>query len=184
MEIIKDGRGTGNLLRVEDEGRALTRATIESREHHHNRIHASAFNIILNITPSASDCPIVYIKNNESKDLVLEEIMIRCEIDNVIYLRSRNTGTLINGTNVTPANLNLRSNLSFDATIKTCEKLETIAEGTELMRYYIAASNQSQVFNFSEDIIIPQAGIFTIWSKNANGEVNINLPVYWNFDCN
>lgn len=179
MEILQDGKGRGYTARICNENMIATQSVISSVEMHHNIVYGSAYNIIFDVSPSASS-PILYIKNEDDRDMVLEGLNIRCSTDNIITIRHSNTGTLSNGTVLTPVSLNIGSRRTALGIFKSCNKLEALSVGTILFKYYIPGNYQTQNINFDEDIILPKNRVLTLWAENI-GDVDGFLPVYWDY---
>ena len=125
---IEDGTGSGFSVKVDGENRLFSRSIIESEFDHAVRKGLS-FNVnteFLTITGS-SETPIMYLKSNEDKDVVLSAWFIGT--DNASGTPSRNglmrvyfnptAGSIISsGTDVTPVNRQGGSSNTIDLDVK------------------------------------------------------------------
>ncbi len=76
-ETIKNGAGTGHLLRVDANNRAHVQAVAVPAEWNANK-NGKAYNInsgIINLG-TANDTPVLYLKNNEDEDLHINAIAV------------------------------------------------------------------------------------------------------------
>lgn len=125
---IEDGTGSGFSVKVDGENRLFSRSIIESEFDHAVRKGLS-FNVnteFLTITGS-SETPIMYLKSNEDRDVVLSAWFIGT--DNASGTPSRNglmrvyfnptAGSIISsGTDVTPVNRQGGSSNTIDLDVK------------------------------------------------------------------
>jgi hypothetical protein len=72
---IDDGTGKGNSLKVDANNRAHTQAVTEEESLHSTEL-GDAYNINTGLISITGNATLLYIKNNEDKDLVIEAIAI------------------------------------------------------------------------------------------------------------
>ena len=180
-ELIKDGRGSGYKAAVDNENRLMTRAVTTSVEHNHNILHGSAYNLLFDVTPSASNAPFLYMKNTDSYNLILSGINIRSSIDNVITLNLGDTGSLTDGVDIVPASLNANSKRTAVGVFKKLLELETIDGGTPSALYYVPGDNYSRYFNFEIDIVIPKNTVASFYSKNPNADLSGFIVMWYDY---
>jgi hypothetical protein len=115
-DIIRDGKGQGYLAAVDDSNRLRVAGTSETSEKTANRL-GNAYNIntgVITLT-DAADTPILYLKNNEEKDLLIEAIAVgfgpstggsSTEERQITIVRNPTTGTIISGATAVDINSN------------------------------------------------------------------------------
>lgn len=125
---IQDGTGTKIKAKINQENRLLTQ-TITETEFDNSTIKGESFNInteFLTITGN-TETPLLYIKNNNDRDLILSAWFIGTDADSGTATRlslmrvykNPTSGTLISsGTNITPVNRNFGSSNEFDGVAK------------------------------------------------------------------
>lgn len=125
---IQDGTGTKLKAKINEENRLLTQ-TISETEFDHATGKGDSYNInteFLTITGN-TEIPLLYIKNNNDRDLVLSAWFIGTDADSGTATRlslmrvykNPTSGTLISsGTDITPVNRNFGSSNEFEGIAK------------------------------------------------------------------
>lgn len=126
--FIQDGTGKGYLVKVDSENRIIARSVIQS-EFDNSTSTSNAFNInteFLTIT-NATETPILYIKNNEDHDLIVEAWFIGTDVavgsatrQSIMRVHSNPTGGTIisSGSNLSAINRSIGSSEELNAIIK------------------------------------------------------------------
>ena len=73
MSIIEDGKGAGKSAQVDDQNRLRVHSVTET-ESLHSSEEGQAFNINTGLISITGDATLLYIKNTEDRDLVIEAI--------------------------------------------------------------------------------------------------------------
>ena len=116
---IQDGTGSGNRARVDENFRLHTQATTASSGFVANR-EGDAYNVntgVITLTDDA-DTPILYLKNNEVRDLRIEAIAVGVGpttggsggIPKITVVRNPTIGTIITST---PTDVDINSNRNY-----------------------------------------------------------------------
>ncbi len=125
---IQDGTGTKLKAKINEENRLLTQ-TISETEFDHATGQGDSYNInteFLTITGN-TEIPLLYIRNNNDRDLVLSAWFIGTDADSGTATRlslmrvykNPTSGTLISsGTDITPVNRNFGSSNEFGGIAK------------------------------------------------------------------
>lgn len=126
--FIQDGTGKGYLVKVDSENRIIARSVVQS-EFDNSTSESNAFNInteFLTIT-NATETPILYIKNNEDHDLIVEAWFIGTDVavgsatrQSIMRVHSNPTGGTIisSGSNLSAINRSIGSSEELNAIIK------------------------------------------------------------------
>lgn len=117
-DVILDGAGKQYRMKVSSEQRAYVDSVQRGKDAQANRI-GDAYNLntgIITLT-NATETPVMYVKNNEEKDLVIEAIAVGLgdstggdnAIQQITIIRNPTTGTIID----TPVNIDINSNRNY-----------------------------------------------------------------------
>jgi len=179
--LVDDGKGRGYKAAVDAENRLETYSIEQSIEHHINHLHGRGYHIIFQQAPTAGDDCIFYMQNSSEIDLVLEEISLYVSGACEITLQFGNIGTRNAANDVTPVNTNAGSGNTADGIFEQGADLDggaaTLTAGTVVAFYkFSAESTTNQIFNFSQDLIIPKNQTLTIWC-NAVQTIYCTIPV-------
>jgi len=182
--LIESGTGNGKKMGVDDENRGMVDCITKTAERHVNESHGDAYHALIDISPTANDDCIFYMINSDNdKELVVEGIYLQVNAAGEIYVQLGDAGTRNSATAITPANCNAGSGNAANGTFEQGADLDggaaTLTGGTEVSRYVFAAANNSQFFNFEQDIIIPENQTLTIWCSSS--AVTVNGTVVMNY---
>lgn len=162
-QSIKDG-SNGDVMAVDGNNRAHVHAYTSTEEHQAN-INGDAYNLntgVITLT-DAADTPIMYVKNTDSKDLVIEAIAVGVGpttggsggIPKITVIRNPKTGTIITST---PTNVDIKSNRNYGSA-KTGENItaykgatgDTMTDGDDHIIFFQASSGR--LFATIEEIL-------------------------------
>ena len=167
--IIEDGTGNGNSAQVTDENFLKTMAITRSLENHVNQDEGQAYNALFAVNPDgAGDC-ILYLKNTNDADLIIEGVWWQTSAAEEVYYNLGDTGVpvLTNGATITPANLNAGSGNSADClcysnTADGAVDITGLSGGRTIQSLWLTSAT-STLFNCEQDIILPKNQVFTIY---------------------
>ena len=179
---IEDGQGSGRSVKVDHENRLGVTSVTSTVERHINEAEGKAFNLIFAQTPTyldpstadTGDVCFIYMKNNSSELMILENIDIRLSgtgQSTIIKIVGSDGGNPVGGTQNTPSNLNLGSGHDADGTFLVGNQITGLSGGTELYRFYVGSSNDISSFNFEQDIIVPKNKVITVYSSEIDNEI-------------
>lgn len=116
---IKDGKGTGSMLQVDLQNRAIVLAQTEALDYHINVDNGKVWSIPFeDLNPAGANDYVVYIKNTGDKDLRVSDIRVSCSAASQVEIHTV-TGTASGGTAITPVARNLNSGQVPSATIES-----------------------------------------------------------------
>lgn len=121
-DSIRDGAGKGNMAKVNANQRLYTQTVQKSAALNANE-NGDAYNIntgVITLT-NAADTPVLYLKNNETQDLVVEAVAIGLGPTTGgtggwikgTFVRNPTTGTIISST---PTDVDINSNRNYGST--------------------------------------------------------------------
>lgn len=102
-EQILDGTGAGHRAAVNSGNQLSVLAATIPLQHHNAHIHKSAFSVVVQQTPTGANDAFAYIKNEDSSDMNIWEVCMRCAAVEAIEVWSV-AGTAV-GTEYAPVNL-------------------------------------------------------------------------------
>jgi len=156
-DTIKDGGGQNYLAKVSANQRLLTNTVEQSESSYANKI-GDAYNLnTKNITlTDAVDTPILYIKNNEPKDLIIDTVVIGAktstggsstDLPEITFVRNPTAGTIISST---PTDLTINSNRNYGSPNTLVDSLayvgatgDTMTDGTDHIFVYGSAAGRT-----------------------------------------
>lgn len=153
---IQDGTGTKFKVRVDSDNRLLTK-TINETEFDHATSKGEAYNInteFLTITAN-TETPLLYLKSNEDRDLVISAWFIGTDADsgtatrlNLLRVYSNPTsGSIItSGSNITSVNRLIGSSNQLEADVKKGGEGFTVSGFTSTPILYQTQGNKSRAF--------------------------------------
>jgi hypothetical protein len=169
-DTIRDGSGTGNLAKINANKRLYVQAVTESEEFASN-VSGDAYNIntgVITLTDSV-DTPCLYLKNNETQDLVISAVAIGLGPSTggsggwakATFIRNPTTGTIISS----PTNVDINSNRNYGSSnTLTADAYkgatgDTMTDGTDHSIVNIGTSGPSFI---TINEIVPQGKSFGV----------------------
>ena len=172
-EMIRDGKGTGKLLQIDNKNRIRGYVVIEDESAWINRVEAESYSAMLSstgIVAASGGCFIGYIKNNSSKDLVIVRVKHRCEdADGSLsfWLNVEGTPSGVLTTSI-PSNRNAGSNNESECDYYTSTNITGLSGGRVGWRHYFPGKYETDILNFDADIIVPKNHSIYIYATNGS----------------
>jgi len=177
-DTILDGKGRGYVAGVNEENRLMGEVVSSSVEHHANHHEGMAYNMLFDTTPTgAGDC-FLYIKNTSATDMIIEGLWLMVGSAEQILIKLGDIGTPSGGSAVTPGNLNAGTNNAAEGTFQAGNDITGLSRGVTVEKIW-AASTKSEMFNFEQDIVVPENGVFTLYA--VTGGIDVNGTVVLNY---
>ncbi len=183
MSVVHDPSGTP--AHVNSENRLLTECVTTTSEHHVNHYNGEAYNAMFAVNPAGTDDCIFYLKNNDAKDLIIEEVWWQTSGAEEVYYKLNDSGTATKtaGADITPVNLNAGSGEEADVTCYSnvadaAVNITGLSGGTTVQKLWLTSA-ASTAFNCGQDIIVPKTKTFTIYC--VGGDTLLRGTVVFNF---
>lgn len=173
-DTIKDGTGTGKLLKIDTNNRAHVSGVSIDEAQQANKL-GDAYNInTKNITlTNDSDTPVLYIKNNETQGLHIRAIIIgqkpstgsSTTLSEVTFIRNPITGTIISST---PTAVSVNSNRNYGSaktlgvTAYVGATGDTMTDGEDHIFIYAGVNGRTAI---GIDEVLPQGSSIGIKIK-------------------
>jgi hypothetical protein len=180
--IVNDGTGTGNSAKVDSNKRLHTQAVTESESLHSAEI-GDAYNISSGQVAFTGDGTLLYIKNNEDQDLIIEAIALGTDGGGtytsslrpfITVVKNPTAGDLITDATVVAHNVNRNfgSNKTLTANAYKGKQSGTLTGGDSLG---IFQTSQAGRDFFTIDLILPKGASIGITATNglSSGTANI-----------
>jgi archaellum component FlaG (FlaF/FlaG flagellin family) len=178
MSIIKDGSGTGNSLRINEENRADVESVNRSIDQHINELYEKVFSLPFDaIDPTGADDYFLYIKNTGTKNLHVEALELRSTVAGTVEIHQV-SGTASSGTTLTPVNRTLGSSASITATIETGADITGLSSEGILEYIRCAAVNTSYRSEITSHIIMPPGQAMALLWDTSTGALSGMITVY------
>ena len=169
MSIIDDGTGSGNQAKVDVNKRLHTQSVTE-REAEHSAEAGDAYNINTGDVALSAPTALIYFKNNENQDIVVEAIAVgirgggthnASNSATVTVVKNATTGTLISGATDVPMNenRNFGSSKVLTGLAYVGASGETQTNGADVAQFYMSPG--SRLFA-SVGFIIPKGASIVV----------------------
>lgn len=183
---IQDGTGSSRLAKVDIDNKLSTAATTTSEALAANR-EGRAFNLNTGIVTlvDAVETPLIYLKNNENGNLVIEAVAIGVfnsanglDTSNVCatFIRNPTAGTIIEDAEAVPinSNRNYGSNINLVADVFLGETGRTMTNGADHILVRLS-ENQRAFVTINE--ILPKGTSFGVKFKPPTSNDSIGIYV-------
>jgi hypothetical protein len=93
-------------------------------------------------------------------------------------MKLNDTGTPANTTSIIPVNLNTSSGYSAVGSFYKGANITGLSGGNEFLRFKFTSEDETNWYNFNQDIIVENNGVFTLYSDRT---VNIIVTIPFNY---
>ena len=180
MSIIKDGSGTGNTLRINEENRADVESVTRTIDQHINEIYEKTFSISLDgIDPVGADDYFYYMKNTGTKNIHIEDMMVRSTVAGSVELHHvTGTASFAAETAITPVNRYLGSANSLTAVTSADTNTTGLTNAGTLCYLRCAVANTDYHIDITSHIIIPPGQAMALLWDTGTGALTATMTVY------
>ncbi len=188
-EMIKDGTGTGNLAKVDANNRLHVQSVVVGDASEAN-LQGDAYNINtgeITLT-DANETPVLYLKNNETKDLIVSAIAIGLGpstggsggIPKISVERNPTAGTIVDNASAVSINSNRNYGSSKTLTSDAYKGAtgNTMTNGTDHLLFYQSAGGRLYA---TIDEVLPNGKSIGITITPQSG--NTSMTVYAAIIC-
>lgn len=173
MPSIEDGTGTGKRAKVDEENRLRVEAVSERLIHHINHDEGAAYSMVFDQAAAngAADELLLYIKNTDDEDMIIDEINITISAANIVYCKLGDSGT-VGGTPtaIVPANLNAGSGKSATGTFYKDDAMSGLSGGAIAIWRYLTAAAETKNICPSSGLIVPKNQVFTLYVETQQAQ--------------
>lgn len=177
---IKDGKGTGQMAKVDSEGRLWGYATTEPEELHTNRLNKDSYLAYTDVTPVGGGDYFFYLKNNDSRELIIQWYRIWTESSaEAIDIIRQPTGTPAgtSAANVVSANFGSTKTADVDAYEGT--NITGLSGGSTFDRLRLSGDGKDVVDLYPGGIVLPQGSVIAF--SVLNGAIPIEFTISFYF---
>jgi len=184
MAIINDGTGDGNDAKVDANNRLHTLSIAES-EALHAAEQGDGYNLNTGLVAVSANSALMYIKNNENQDIVVEAVAIgsfegitHSDDPYITLIRNPSTGTLISGaTDVDmKQNRNFGSSKILVADVYKGASGNTVTDGDDIAILQVTPGGRSF---YSIDFVLPKGSSLAIelTANISSGSANYYVAI-------
>lgn len=178
MSIIKDGSGTGNTLRINEENRADTDAITRSITQHINEVYEKHWSLFFEaIDPTGADDYFFYLKNTGTKNLHVTKTRFSTTVVGTLEIHNV-TGTASALSAITPVNRTLGSANFPVATIGTAVDITGLSNAGTLLHLRADVANKDYVDEHPSHIIIPPGQALAFLWDTGTGILKGTVDIY------
>jgi hypothetical protein len=176
--IIKDGAGTGNVARINEENRLDVESVSRSIDQHINELYQKYFSLPFDaIDPTGADDYFFYMKNTGTKNLHITDFRLRSTVAGTVEIRAV-SGTASSGTTVTPVNRTIGSTNTITATVETGADITGLTNDGVLFYHRLDTADEEEHLKISAHIIIPPGQAVALLWDAATGALSGTVSVY------
>lgn len=160
-EAIIDGSGAGYRAKVNSGNQLSVLAATIPLQHHNAHTHKTAFSLVVQQTPTAANDAFLYLKNDDTDDLSVWEMCLRCAAVEAVEIWSV-TGTAV-GTDYVPVNLVVGAGKQAQVICKVGNDITGLTKVKLLKRYWVEAGKADHI-NINTAIIIPESHAIALYA--------------------
>lgn len=182
MTNIKDGTGSGYLVRVDSKNRLHTLCiTIEEETYINLNTQQMYTMSISNITPAVANNCIGYIKNTDNqRTMIVTRIRMRCETTaTTLVVRLNATGTPGATTDATPVNRNTGSGNEADGEFYYGTGITGLTGGDIVGSIYAPAAQPFEDIDPCSGYVLTNGGVLTLYGNQNTGAIWVGVGFYF-----
>lgn len=169
-EQLLDGTGSNYRARVTSGNQLSVLAATVPVQHHNAHIHKKAFSLVAQQTPTGANDAFVYIQNDDTDDLNIWNVCLRCAAAETIEIWSV-TGTAV-GTAYTPVNVVVGSGVQPQVTCKVGNDITGLTQSKLLKRYYLEAGKQAHI-DINTALILPESHAIAVYAVTGTALTDV-----------
>lgn len=177
--ILEDGTGTGKKAGITNTNLLRVLSYNLEFEHYANHTLNSAYSVVFNQTPDDNGT-FLYLKNTDDDDLSVSAITIYCDTTGIVEVRLGQTGTPVNGTDLTPTN---RTSGTADTAECDCESgnnITGLSGGNLIDRIFCLGTYGSKKYAWRSGLLLPKNTTLTLnTQENSPVEIWGTLSIYF-----
>ena len=175
---IEDAR-TGRTVEVDSENRLQVNCVTSKMEQHVNHDEGMAFTAMFSVTPTgAGDC-FGYIKNEDTVDMLVSTLMLRCASDETIQVKLSDSGTPVGGTSITLANRNAGSGNIASVDAQQGVNITGLSGGTVVAGAFVKGGESSLQIEIGSSLIIPKNKTITFYAASGTAAIMVGASVHF-----
>ena len=180
MAIIKDGSGTGNTLRINEENRADVESVSRSITQHINEKYEKHFSLSFeNIDPVGADDYFFYYKNTGLKNIHLTKFRFLSTVAGSVEIHSvTGTPSYVSESAVVPVNRSFGSSAAVTATINTDTNITGLTSAGMAIKLRLDTINKDYVDDAPSHIILPPGQALALLWDAATGAITSTIDIY------
>ena len=180
MAIIKDGSGTGNTLRINEENRADVESVTRSITQHINEKYEKHFSLSFeDIDPTGADDYFFYYKNTGLKNIHFTKFRFNTTVAGSVEIRSvTGTPSYTSEAAVTPVNRSFGSSQSVTAIINTDANITGLANAGTAIKLRLDTVNKDYTDDAPSHIILPPGQALALLWDTSTGAITGTIDIY------
>lgn len=160
-EQIIDGSGGGYRAKVNSMNQLSTLSASVPLQHHIAHTYRKAFSLTAQQTPTSTNDCFAYLKNEDSDELNVWDVCLRCAAAEAIEIWSV-TGTAV-GTDYVPVNFVVGSGVQPQVICKVGNDITGLTKVALIKRYWLEAGKQIHV-EINTAIVIPESHAIAVYA--------------------
>lgn len=177
--LIEDGKGRGFKAAVTPENKLDICAVVRTIDLFCNQAKGTSYSLLVSQTPTgAGDC-FCYVKNNDSKDMVLSSIKVHAASDETITIKVGDTGMPVDGSAATPINRKAGCGNVADMDCEVGNDITGLSGGDDVEVLFVKGAETSRRIEWLSSIIIPKNHALTLWATTGAIALTVTLSMHF-----
>lgn len=177
--LIEDGKGRGYKAGVTSENKMDVCAVVSTIDLYCNQKDGVSYSVIVTETPTTSGSCFCYIKNEDTKDLIISSIKVYCVSDEVCVVKLCDSGVPVSGSDCLPINRKAGCGNVANVTCKTGSNITGLAGGKEVEALGIKAGWPSSRYAWHSGLIIPRNHVITLYAETGTALLRATISLHF-----
>ena len=182
--LIEDGSGKGGWKAgVTSESKLEVCAVVSTVDLYCNQKNGVSYSIVLSETPTTSGSCFCYIKNEDTKDLVISSVKIYCTSNEVCTVNLSDSGVPVGGVDGIFVNRKAGCGNVANAICKVGSNITGLSGGHVVDAFSIKSGSPSVRYGWRSALVVPRNHTVSFYVET--GAANVRMTVSLHFcECN
>jgi hypothetical protein len=177
--LVEDGKGRGYKAGVTAENKIDVCAITNTIDLYCNQKNGVSYSVIITETPTTSGNCFCYIKNEDTKDLIVSSIKVYCASDEVCAVKLSDSGTPVGGSDGVFANRKAGCGNVPTATCKVGSNITGVSGGTVVETIGIKGGWPSARYEWYSGLIIPRNHTMTFYVETGGSLIRATISLHF-----
>ena len=165
--LIEDGKGRGYKAAVTPENKMDVCAIVRTIDLYCNQTNGISYSCFC------------YMKNNDSKDIIVSSIKLYAATNEVITAKLNDTGTPVGGSAATPVNRKAGCGNVADITCETGNDITGLSGGDAVETIFVNGGESSIRYEWFSCLIVPKNHILTLYVTTGAIAIRATLSMHF-----
>ena len=181
--LIDDGRGRGFKAAVTYENKLDVCAVVSTIDLYCNQKNGISYSVVVAETPTTSGSCFCYVKNEDTKDLIMSSVKIYCDSNEVFIVKLNDNGTPVGGSDNLPVNRKSGCGNVANVICKCGSGLTGLSGGGVVEAIVIEAGKSSRRYEWFSGLIVPRNHVVSFYVENGTAFLRATISLHF-CECN